>query len=70
MWPSVIRLGVLALVWVLAACGQRGSREVRTDGGLPVGQGGQGLGGTCAGQQSFLIGSGLHDITGPAAEVG
>ncbi|HZI06895.1 MAG TPA: neutral/alkaline non-lysosomal ceramidase N-terminal domain-containing protein, partial [Archangium sp.] len=43
---------------------------MRTDGGLPVGQGGQGLGGTCAGQQSFLIGSGLHDITGPAAEVG
>jgi len=70
VWPSVIRLGVLALVLVLAACGQRGSREVRTDGGLPVGQGGQGLGGTCAGQQSFLIGSGLHDITGPAAEVG
>ncbi|HYO53370.1 neutral/alkaline ceramidase [Archangium sp.] len=44
--------------------------EGQTGGGLPVGQGEQGLGGTCAGQQSFLIGSGIHDITGPAAEVG
>ncbi|PTL80075.1 neutral/alkaline non-lysosomal ceramidase N-terminal domain-containing protein [Vitiosangium sp. GDMCC 1.1324] len=38
--------------------------------GLPVGQGGQGLGGACAGRQSFLVGSGIYDITGPAAEVG
>jgi neutral ceramidase len=32
--------------------------------------GGPGLGGACAGNQRFLIGSGLYDITGPAAEVG
>ncbi|MBN1206733.1 MAG: neutral/alkaline ceramidase [Myxococcaceae bacterium] len=32
--------------------------------------GGPGLGGACAGNQRFLIGSGIHDITGPAAEVG
>ncbi len=70
MHSSLIRLGALVLAVVLAACGHRGSREGQTSGGLPVGQGGQGLGGTCAGQQSFLIGSGLHDITGPAAEVG
>ncbi|QRK12117.1 neutral/alkaline ceramidase [Archangium violaceum] len=70
MRSSVIRLGALVLALVLAACGHRGSREEQSGSGLPVEQGGQGLGGSCAGQQSFLIGSGIHDITGPAAEVG
>ncbi|MFL5356612.1 neutral/alkaline ceramidase [Archangium sp.] len=67
---SVLRLGALVLAVVLAACGQRGSREGQAGAALPTGQGGQGLGGSCAGQQSFLIGSGIYDITGPAAEVG
>ncbi|WP_395837704.1 neutral/alkaline ceramidase [Archangium violaceum] len=70
MHSSVIRLGALVLALVLAACGHRGSREGQTGTELPVAQGGQGLGGSCAGQQSFLIGSGIYDITGPAAEVG
>jgi neutral ceramidase len=67
---SLIRLGALVLALGLAACGRCGSRSGLEEGGPPVGQGGQGLGGTCAGQQSFLIGSGIYDITGPAAGVG
>jgi neutral ceramidase len=35
-----------------------------------VDPGGPGLGGACSGNQRFLIGSGIYDITGPAAEVG
>ncbi|HEX8437172.1 neutral/alkaline ceramidase [Archangium sp.] len=69
MRSSVIRLGALVLAGVLAGCGQCGSKA-QQEGGLPRAQGGQGLGGACAGQQSFLVGSGIHDITGPAAEVG
>jgi neutral ceramidase len=67
---SVLRLGALVLALGLAACGQRGPREGQAGSVLPTRQSEQGLGGSCAGQQSFLIGSGIHDITGPAAEVG
>jgi neutral ceramidase len=36
----------------------------------PADPGGPGLGGACADNRRFLIGSGIYDITGPAAEVG
>ncbi|MDY7225937.1 neutral/alkaline ceramidase [Hyalangium rubrum] len=61
---------VLALALVLATgCWPWSGSKPTPDPG-PVEPGGPGLGGACAGNQRFLIGSGLYDITGPAAEVG
>ncbi len=70
MRSSLIQLGVLVLALGLAASGCRGSRSGQEEGGATGGRDEQALGASCAGQQSFLIGSGVHDITGPAAGVG
>jgi len=67
---SLIRLGALVLALGLAACGCRGSRSGQEESAPSAGRAEQALGGSCAGQQSFLLGSGIHDITGPAAGVG
>lgn len=68
--PSLLAV-MLALV--LGAC-EHGSRSVTpkppdapSEGN---GAGGQAVEGSCAGEEKFLIGSGIYDITGPAAEVG
>lgn len=63
-------LGLSSLVVVLSSCG--GTQEPRGDGPEPSvgGQGGLATSGPCAGSTSFQIGSGLYDITGPAAEIG
>ncbi|XXF77558.1 neutral/alkaline non-lysosomal ceramidase N-terminal domain-containing protein [Myxococcaceae bacterium GXIMD 01537] len=60
----------LALVLALAACEHAGGGPRLPDDG----SGGTGVDvvtpGACAGQSTFLVGSGIYDITGPAAEVG
>jgi neutral ceramidase len=65
---------VLGLVLGLGACEHGGpSRPPEGTGGsqaLAPGAGAQAPRDACAGQDTFLIGSGIYDITGPAAEVG
>src|SRR5215510_12893158 len=59
------------LAYVLLGVGACGARtaEVSPDrAGSPVGE--PGLAGACAGNTHFQVGSGIHDITGPAAELG
>ncbi len=54
-----------ALALVLGACGPRIPADDEH-----LGQQEAGLSGPCAGNTSFQVGSGVYDITGPAAELG
>ena len=61
-------LGALAVL-SLAGCGVTEVPEVETAGDTASTHGGLATSGPCAGNTSFQVGSGIYDITGPAAEL-
>ncbi len=52
----------------VGACGARTADVSPDRASSPVGE--PGRSGACAGNTHFQVGSGIHDITGPAAELG
>jgi neutral ceramidase len=60
------RASVLVLVCGLVTCLQREQKSQAE----PRRSEARGLAADCTGQERFLIGTGVHDVTGPAAEVG
>ncbi len=76
--PNVFRIASIIILCVaIITCGQDSSQEgmLLPPGGVDGGRIGQSnelasIGDACYGSDSFLIGAGVYDVTGPAAELG